>query len=44
MARMMIKLAEYETMGIKTILILDPHGKHFRYSEGKLQPLSSAPR
>jgi Uma2 family endonuclease len=37
--RMMTKLADYEQMGIQTILILDPNGRHFRYSEGKLEPL-----
>ncbi|MGA2047688.1 MAG: Uma2 family endonuclease [Terracidiphilus sp.] len=39
--RMMTKLADYEQMGIKTILILDPNGRHFRYSDGKLEPLPS---
>lgn len=39
--RMMTKLADYEQMGIKTILVLDPNGKHFRYSEGGLEPLPS---
>jgi hypothetical protein len=29
-------------MGIQTILILDPNGKHFRYSEGRLEPLTSS--
>jgi Uma2 family endonuclease len=38
--RMMTKLADYERMGIKTILLLDPNGRHFRYSEGRLAPLS----
>jgi Uma2 family endonuclease len=38
--RMMSKLDDYERMGIRTILILDPHGRHFRYSEGKLEPLA----
>ena len=39
--RMMTKLSDYEQMGIRTILVLDPGGKHFRFSEGKLEPLSS---
>ncbi|MGO9338687.1 MAG: Uma2 family endonuclease [Terracidiphilus sp.] len=39
--RMMNKLDDYERMGIRTILVLDPKGKHFRYSEGKLEPLNS---
>jgi len=37
----MTKLSDYEQMGIRTILVLDPGGKHFRFSEGKLEPLSS---
>jgi len=37
--RMMTKLAEYEAMGIATILLLDPEGKHFRYRNGCLEPL-----
>jgi Uma2 family endonuclease len=39
--RMMAKLADYEQMGIRTILILDPNGTHRRYSAGKLEPLPS---
>ena len=41
--RMMTKLADYERMGIKTILILDPKGRHFRYVDGRLEPLPSEP-
>jgi Uma2 family endonuclease len=41
--RMMIKLADYERMGIKTILVLDPNGRHFRYVAGRLEPLSPEP-
>jgi Uma2 family endonuclease len=41
--RMMTKLADYERMGIQTILILDPKGKHFRYSGGRLEPMPSEP-
>jgi Uma2 family endonuclease len=37
--RVMSKLADYERMGIQTILVLDPNGKHFRYREGRLEPL-----
>jgi len=40
--RMMTKLADYEQMGIPTILVLDPGGKHFRYSGGRLEPLPAA--
>ena len=39
--RMMTKLDDYERMGIRTIPVLDPNGKHFQYAEGKLQPLTS---
>jgi Uma2 family endonuclease len=39
--RMMSKLADYERMGIQTILVLDPNGRHFRYSAGTLEPLPS---
>ncbi|MGA2539002.1 MAG: Uma2 family endonuclease [Terracidiphilus sp.] len=42
MTRMMTKLADYEGMGIRSIVILDPNGKHFRYCDGKLEPLPSA--
>lgn len=41
--RMMTKLADYERMGIKTILVLDPKGTHFRYVSGRLEPLPSEP-
>jgi Uma2 family endonuclease len=40
--RMMTKLTEYERMGIQTILVLDPNGKHFRFANGALEPLPSA--
>jgi hypothetical protein len=39
---MMAKLADYERMGIKTTLVLDPNGKHFRYTAGTLESLPSA--
>ncbi len=41
--RMMTKLADYERMGIGTILLLDPNGRHFRYLGGRLEPLPSEP-
>jgi Uma2 family endonuclease len=43
MTRMMTKLADYERMGIRTILVLDPEGKHFRFSGGALEPLPAEP-
>jgi Uma2 family endonuclease len=41
--KMMTKLSDYELMGIKTILILDPKGSHFRYVSGRLEPLPAEP-
>jgi Uma2 family endonuclease len=41
--RMITKLADYEHMGIRTILILDPKGRHFRYVDGRLEPLPPEP-
>jgi Uma2 family endonuclease len=41
--RMMSKLADYERMGIRAILVLDPNGRHFRYVAGRLEPLPSEP-
>jgi Uma2 family endonuclease len=41
LTRMMTKLGEYEQMGIKTILVLDPNGKNCRYSGSSLEPLPS---
>jgi Uma2 family endonuclease len=41
--RMMTKLADYERMGVKTILVLDPNGRHFRYVDGRLEPLPQEP-
>ena len=43
LSRMMTKLGEYEQMGIRTILVLDPSGRNFRYSGGKLEPLPAEP-
>jgi Uma2 family endonuclease len=40
LARMMTKLAEYEAMGIRTILLLDPQGKHYHFRKGCLEPLT----
>ena len=35
--RMMAKLADYERMGIQTILVLNSNGQHFRYRHGGLE-------
>ena len=40
-SRLMTRLDEYARMGIQTIVILDPNGKHLRYREGGLEPLPS---
>ena len=40
---MMTKLREYEQMGIKTILVLDPNGRSFRYLSSRLEPLPAEP-
>jgi Uma2 family endonuclease len=42
LSRMMTKLADYERMGIKTIVILDPNGPHYRYLNGGLETLPAA--
>lgn len=43
-SRLMIKLADYERMGIKTIIVLDPeNGRHGRYVDGRLEPLPAEP-
>jgi Uma2 family endonuclease len=43
LTRIMTKLREYQQMGIRTILVLDPAGKHYRFSDGRLEPLPSEP-
>jgi Uma2 family endonuclease len=43
LTRMMAKLGDYAQMGIPTILVLDPSGKNFRYTEGRLEPLPAEP-
>ena len=42
MSRMMTKLADYERMGIRTIVVLDPNGPHYRYVNGGLETLPAA--
>jgi Uma2 family endonuclease len=42
-SRMLTKLADYERMGIRTILLLDPKGQHRRYISGRLEPLPAEP-
>ena len=42
LSRMMTKLADYERMGIRTILVLDPKGHHYRFRGGALEPLTES--
>ena len=43
-SRLLVKLAEYERMGIQTILVLDPETRnHRRYVGGRLEPLPAEP-
>lgn len=37
----MAKCGDYERMGIRTIVVLDPSGPHFRYVSGRLEPLDA---
>jgi Uma2 family endonuclease len=43
LAQMMAKLREFETMGIRAIFVLDPNGNHFRFKDGRLEPLGREP-
>jgi len=37
----MTRCADYERMGIATILVIDPDGPKYRYAAGRLEPLES---
>jgi Uma2 family endonuclease len=37
----MTRCADYEAMGIQTILVIDPQGPKYRYHAGRLEPLES---
>lgn len=41
--RIMSRLADFEDMGVGTILVLDPGGRHFRYRKGNLESLPPGP-
>jgi Uma2 family endonuclease len=41
--RMMTKLGEFERMGIRTILVIDPNAQNYRYISGRLEPLPREP-
>lgn len=36
MPEIMERCSDYEAMGVRTILVIDPDGRSYRYSEGKL--------
>jgi Uma2 family endonuclease len=37
----MTRCADYERMGIKTILVIDPEGPAYRYAHGRIEPLEA---
>jgi Uma2 family endonuclease len=39
--KVMTRCADYEHMGIQTILVIDPQGPKYRYQAGRLEPLES---
>ena len=39
--RVMAKCGRYESMGIRTILVIDPDGPKYRYVSGRLEPLDA---
>lgn len=39
LARMMSKLEDYERMGVRNILVIDPKVRNYRFCEGRLEPL-----
>jgi Uma2 family endonuclease len=39
--KVMTRCADYELMGIQTILVIDPDGPKYRYAAGRLEPLES---
>lgn len=42
LSRMMSKLSEYAAMGVKTILVIEPKGKNYRFRNGALEPLTES--
>ncbi len=43
MARMLIKLADYERMGIPGIFVVDPKGSKYRFANGSLTAVLTGP-
>ncbi len=41
--RTMAKLGDYERMGIRAILVIDPNAQNYRYISGRLEPLPPEP-
>lgn len=39
--KVMTRCADYEHMGIQTILVIDPQGPKYHYQAGRLEPLES---
>lgn len=40
LSRMMSKLADYDRMGVRNILVIDPRVRNYRFHEGRLEPLT----
>lgn len=43
MPQMLVKLADYERMGIAGIFVVDPKGSRYRFEKGSLIPVASGP-
>jgi len=43
MSRMLVKLADYERMGVAGIFVIDPKGSKYRFENGSLKPVGSGP-
>ncbi len=43
MARMLVKLADYERMGIAGIFLIDPKGSKYRFANGSLTAIPAGP-
>jgi Uma2 family endonuclease len=41
LAEMTVRCADYERMGVQTIIVIDPEGGAFRFVDGKLKALES---
>jgi Uma2 family endonuclease len=43
MSRMLVKLADYERMGVRGIFVIDPNGSKYRFEKGSLSPVPPGP-